>query len=286
MQPDGRILISAGEYQFEVDGQPYTASGLARIGPDGSFDPQFRTAPDIHGVGSISSLVLQPDGRILIAGSPVATAVGATAGIARLHPDGSLDGSFAPGAGANGSVLCMTLQDDGRILIGESSIPSTGCPATGWHDSIRTAPWTPGLCPQTLDLEVSAVALQADGNVLADGASRGALDPTASDYRIVRFLPDGSLDTGFIPWMSRQARTRGLVLQADGRVVVTTTPVPRSRAPTRMPYSGFSPMARGIRTSPRPPVWARYGAWCHSRTATCSSPAISPSSTEPPHWNC
>ncbi|MBX3731169.1 MAG: autotransporter-associated beta strand repeat-containing protein [Verrucomicrobiae bacterium] len=227
VQPDGRILISAGEYQFEVDGQPHTASGLARIGPDGSFDPQFRTAPDIHGVGSISSLVLQPDGRILIAGSPVATAVGATAGIARLHPDGSLDGSFAPGAGANGSVLCMTLQDDGRIVIGGIFDSFNGVSRNRMARLHPDGSLDAGFMPaDALDLEVSAVALQADGNVLAAGASRGALDPTASDYRIVRFLPDGSLDTGFLPWMSRQARTSGLVVQADGRVVVTTTPAP------------------------------------------------------------
>ena len=41
-----------------------------------------------------------------------------TCDLARLNVDGSLDASFNPGNGADGSVVSMALQTDGRLLIG------------------------------------------------------------------------------------------------------------------------------------------------------------------------
>jgi Domain of unknown function (DUF5122) beta-propeller len=78
-----------------------TASALAQ---SGKVDPAFN--PTVTGGGGfISAIAAQPDGKIVIGGS--FSLVGNTArnNLARLHPDGSLDLTFDPGAGPNSPVL-------------------------------------------------------------------------------------------------------------------------------------------------------------------------------------
>jgi len=59
-----------------------------------------------------------PNGKIVIGGK--FTTVGGTARtrIARLNANGTLDTGFDPGDGASYAVYAVTLQPDGKILIG------------------------------------------------------------------------------------------------------------------------------------------------------------------------
>ena len=53
----------------------------------------------------------------------------ATTGIARLNPDGSLDGSFAPGVGgAQQYVFVVAVQGDGKLLFGGNFTSVNGVP--------------------------------------------------------------------------------------------------------------------------------------------------------------
>lgn len=112
VQPDGRILV-AGAFG--------TAGGLprphlARFNADGTPDASFNagSGPD----RPVRSLALYPDGRLLIAGEFRQVAGQPRGGVARLNPDGTLDSTFAPGAGANGMVHAVGLAPDGKVLIG------------------------------------------------------------------------------------------------------------------------------------------------------------------------
>ena len=68
----------------------------------------------------VETIAIQPDGKILVAG--VFTGLGGGSGtttrnhIGRLNVDGTLDASFNPGA--NGPIHAVTVQPDGKILIG------------------------------------------------------------------------------------------------------------------------------------------------------------------------
>lgn len=65
----------------------------------------------------VNDVVVQPDGKILVAGV-FFSMNGAPAGrIARLNADGSTDATFAPAGGANGDVSVIALQADGKIVI-------------------------------------------------------------------------------------------------------------------------------------------------------------------------
>jgi hypothetical protein len=66
--------------------------------------PEQQSGPD-HGVaGSVRSLVIQPEGKILAVGSLRTVPGQRYAPIARLNPDGSLDPTFDPGRPAQASA--------------------------------------------------------------------------------------------------------------------------------------------------------------------------------------
>ena len=141
------------------------AQARAQSALDG-FDPN---ANDL-----IRAVVVQPDGKILLAGDFTTLApnggVSVTRNrIARLNPDGSLDTAFNPNA--SGSIYALALQADGKILVGgffatigaqtRSNIARLD-PTTGLADSFN--PGATGGFGGVLSLTV-----QTDGKILAGG---------------------------------------------------------------------------------------------------------------------
>lgn len=116
MQSDGKIIVLC-------------SLGIARVNPDGSTDSSFQITPT---GGWPQCLVVQADGKILVAGGPIGlSSLGGQprAGIGRLNPDGSVDATFQPEFGGGGSLIKeIVLQADGKIfVIGGSLI---GAPLT------------------------------------------------------------------------------------------------------------------------------------------------------------
>lgn len=112
LQPDGRIVVSGD--LFEVAGVTWQC--LARLLPDGGLDTTFEAS--LYLEYPRSELLIQPDGRILIAGDFVIETNTPQGRIARLNPDGTLDSSFDPGSGADNDVFALALQADGKLLLG------------------------------------------------------------------------------------------------------------------------------------------------------------------------
>jgi len=96
------------------------ATGL--LAQPGSLDITFNpgTGPNDGGDPGVRSMALQPDGKILIAGSFTKVNNMTRMGVARLNADGSLDATFDPGdgIGVGFSILTVVLQTDGKIIIG------------------------------------------------------------------------------------------------------------------------------------------------------------------------
>jgi uncharacterized delta-60 repeat protein/uncharacterized repeat protein (TIGR01451 family) len=113
LQPDGKVII-VGDFT-SVDG--VSLNRIARLNADGTLDTTFNGtgfgADDI-----IYAAVVQPDGKILIGGAFNQFNQLGGKGIARLNPDGSVDTSFDVGVGADDIVYTLTLQNDGKILVG------------------------------------------------------------------------------------------------------------------------------------------------------------------------
>lgn len=111
VQPDGKILLGGSFTLF--NGQP--ASKIVRLNPDGSVDNNFNTGSGFSG-GNISSIDLQPDGKIVAGGSFTSFNGAAATRIARLMPNGSRDTTFNTGTGMNSNVREVMSRADGSIV--------------------------------------------------------------------------------------------------------------------------------------------------------------------------
>lgn len=77
--------------------------------------------PNLGGIiGQIETIVVQPDGYILIGGFFQAYDGVPRRNIARLDPSGNLDLSFDPGTGFDGIVRAISVEPDGSIFVGGS----------------------------------------------------------------------------------------------------------------------------------------------------------------------
>ena len=205
-QPDGQILV-AGAFTGLGGGTGSTLRNrIGQLHPDGSLDTTFDSGAN----GSVFAMAVQPDGKILVGGG--FTALGGTAPtvrnrIGRLHPDGSVDTTFNPGA--NSLVYALALQPDGKILVGGvfTMLGGGGTGTTVRNHIGRLNPdgsldttFNPGA-----DLGVLALKLLPDGKILVGGnfsTLGGGGTGTTVRNRIGRLNANGSLDTTFNPGAS------------------------------------------------------------------------------------
>ena len=117
-QPDGKVLFGGGFFTSNA----VTYLRLMRLMTNGAIDTSFSAAISEGGMVSsqpgIGPMVVQPSGSILIAGDFKKVNGVPRSRIARLRSDGSLDPSFDPGAGANGTILAMVPTTGDAVYIG------------------------------------------------------------------------------------------------------------------------------------------------------------------------
>ncbi|MBU1615237.1 delta-60 repeat domain-containing protein, partial [bacterium] len=168
-----------------------TRNYIARLNPDGTLDITFDPSPNVN--GSIHSIAVQPDGKILIGGWFTKIAGTTTNYIARLNPDGTLDTTFDPSPNVNGSIHSIAVQPDGKIFVGGYS------PSIAGKKIARLNP--DGTLDTTFDPNVNAhfgigsILIQPDGKVLIGGHFPTIAGLTRDN--ITRLNPDGTLDTTF-----------------------------------------------------------------------------------------
>ncbi len=124
LQPDGKVLLG-GDFSL-VNGT--SRQQLARLNANGTLDTAFDAGLAYQSGAQparVSSITLQADGDIFIAGL-FTEAGGATRhSIARLRPNGTADTDFTGPAGAF-SLTGVILQSDGRVLVGGGVSPTSG----------------------------------------------------------------------------------------------------------------------------------------------------------------
>jgi uncharacterized delta-60 repeat protein len=115
LQPDGKVLVGGDFTVFNG----VTSNKLVRLNSDGSFDASFSVGTGF--TGSIYTMTLQSDQKILVGGS-LSKYDGQTIGkIIRLNINGTQDSSFNSGAGfSGGTVRTIVIQSNGRMLVGGS----------------------------------------------------------------------------------------------------------------------------------------------------------------------
>jgi len=174
VQGDGKILVG-GDFST-LGGQPRQSIG--RLNADGTVDSGFNPGAGGNSPYSpyVYSLAVQADGKILVGGF-FATLCGQTCNyIGRLNADGTLDTGFNPGAAVpsgapaltGGSVHCLAVQADGKILVGGffTTLAEQPCHniARLNADGTLDSAFDPGA-----DNQVYSLAVQPDGKVLVGG---------------------------------------------------------------------------------------------------------------------
>ncbi|MBA1243568.1 M10 family metallopeptidase C-terminal domain-containing protein [Pseudomonas japonica] len=121
VQADGKIL---------VPGMDNDKFGLYRYNPDGSLDTTFGSNGHVsYSVGSgidwAYTVTVQPDGKLLLAGSSDTGDFNRDFSVVRLNANGSLDTTFSSDGKAafavgleDDSVRSVAVQSDGKILLG------------------------------------------------------------------------------------------------------------------------------------------------------------------------
>jgi uncharacterized delta-60 repeat protein len=190
---------------------------------DTGFDPKANN--------SVYSAVTQADGKIVIGGNFTTLQPNGAAsavvrnGVARLNADGSLDANFNPNA--NGGLVSVVVQTDGKILIGGgfTALQPNGAASAVTRNRIARLNADGSLDasfnPNANDI-VQSIVLQADGKIIIGGyftalQPNGAPIPTARNY-IARLNADGSLDTGFDP--NANEKIYSAAVQTDGKIII------------------------------------------------------------------
>ena len=206
IQPDGKIVVAG--FSTGIAGDDFA---LARYLPDGSLDPDFGTngmqTTNLNFYDGANSIVIQPDGKIMIAGTTLIETKQVFA-LTRYHSNGQLDMEFGVGGkvttqtstwgdGAN----ALALQADGKIVVGGFSFSGFDYDfaLARYHTdgSLDADFGTDGILSTDFggsEDAIYSIALQSDGKIVAAGFSD---DGSGDDFALARYQADGSLDESF-----------------------------------------------------------------------------------------
>jgi len=159
---------------------------------------------------------LQTNGQIIIGGN-FSTVNNATRHyVARLNPDGSLDSSFDVGVGPQSSVHILTVQDDGKILIGGTFDSINGLSYSGLA-RLRPDGSVDTTFPNML-IYATALGKQTDGSILVNAYYPAS--PPQSNC-IVRLTEAGVLDPSFRhAFFTGGDTASAFAFQSSGQVIV------------------------------------------------------------------
>jgi uncharacterized delta-60 repeat protein len=270
IQPDGKIVV-AGECFASASPSDFC---VARLHPNGSFDDTF-DGPDNANPGNgrfllpigpdndfAYDLLVQPDGKIVLAGYCSETSGKFNFCFARLTANGALDASFDGTSAANpgngkfrvsitsrdNRLSSIALQPDGKLIAGGSCNDANNvryfCAArlnTDGSFDVSFDGTDPVIAPgdgaflfsigsDTSD-GATGIALQADGKIVIAGSCS---DGGSAEFCVARLNADGSFDEAFdgsnaaspgngrllVPISAGTDLARALRVQPDGKIVV------------------------------------------------------------------
>jgi uncharacterized delta-60 repeat protein len=245
VQADGKIVVvGTSDYAFD------RACSLSRFNPDGSLDASFAGTgkllqPQIDDrYNSCTAVAVQTDGKIVVVGSVSnVNSDDSDFLVFRYNPNGTLDTSFG-GSGTgwvttvfssiNDRAQDVAIQADGKIVV----TGSTNNVAATSPSDFAVARYNPdGTLDTTFDMDgkvvtpmqstsfgAAAVALQPDGKIVAGGTTNST-SFLVSDFALVRYNTDGSLDTSFdmdgkvVTDIAVSSAIYDIALQPDGKIV-------------------------------------------------------------------
>lgn len=210
----GQIAILAGiVFRFDADGTTAPAD------LDASFQPSLGRPPSIRW---IQSLTVLRDGGILAFGTLSADSIPPLPGLARLQPNGVIDGTYQPRLKGSAVTTVLELRS-GKILVGgRFSIAQGNLARTNLArleaDGSLDPTFDAGSVPASTRFHIHE---SPEGKLLVAGSF--------TDYQrsgrsgLVRLHPDGRLDETFRPLPYPRVLVETLVPVSDGSVMIMGT---------------------------------------------------------------
>lgn len=247
VQSDGKIVVVG----ISLIGSSYDFA-LVRYTTSGDLDSSFGTGGKVttaigSNVDQAFSVVLQNDGKIVVAGSAYAGGKRSFA-LARYTASGTPDSSFGTGGNVITSIgsiddqaFSVAVQNDGKIVAaGISSISF----ANNYYDYFALVRYTSsgvldgsfgsgGIAPSFLARRAAfGVAMQNDGKIVVAGQMPGVVG--GLDMGAARYTQNGVLDSTFdgdgkvrmgYPSVSGSTTVaKDLAITSDGKIILAATP--------------------------------------------------------------
>lgn len=212
IQPDGKIIIGGNT---TLAGANY--STLVRYNDDGSLDNTFgsggKIVTQLKDRSLIASIAIQPDGKIVAGGTAhnysTDLFLDSSYAIVRFKMDGSIDSLFGNNgittvkmSDGTGELKKLLIKSDGKILSAGfvdkptfESIPVLV--QLNQNGSLDSSFGSNGKQEGYInDIEkITDIVLAKDGKIYATGQMRNW--EFVGDFALLRFLPNGSLDSSF-----------------------------------------------------------------------------------------
>jgi len=227
LQPDGKIVVA---------GKALRQFAIARYKPNGTLDPAFGGDGTVttwvpRGLtDGVTSIALQPDGKIVVTGPTDGVVLVRYTRQGDLDPTFGGDGKVITRIGSAAFATAIALQPDGKIVAaGRVTVDGQRRFAVLRYWPNGTPDRSFGRDGKVLtqfgsgEMAAWSVLLQANGKIIVAG------DATVSGHQratLVRYDGHGRLDPTFghggkvSTWVGSRSHTWATVLQPDGRIVV------------------------------------------------------------------
>jgi uncharacterized delta-60 repeat protein len=213
VQNDNKIIVGGIFNNYNLT----SATRIIRLNDDGSRDISFNIGTGFG--GSVLSIVLQNDGKILVGGN-FSSYNGATeSNIILLNTDGTKDSSFNTGTGFNFGVNVIKEQVNGKIIIAgdfttynsvaqnriiilnlDGSIDNSFDIGTGFNNS------------------VNAIAVQNNGTIILGGNFNDFNN--SAQHNIMFLNTDGTKDINFNAGTGLNNSVNSIAIQNDGKIII------------------------------------------------------------------
>ena len=210
LQSDGKILMAG-----LLDGTLADSFAVARYNADGSLDNTFNgnglltfVFPGTTTSNSRAhSILVQPDGKIVVAGDENSGPTRRNFAVARLNADGSMDATFGTGGlsttdfgGDHDEIHTIMLQPDGKIVGAGYCYPGTtmlefAIVRYNTNGTLDASFGTAGKIITEMGVganQIDAIMLQTDGKMVAVGCVNAG---ATADFALARYMGAGTTGT-------------------------------------------------------------------------------------------
>jgi uncharacterized delta-60 repeat protein len=212
VQSDGKILVGGSFTTFNG----LTANRIVRINQDGTTDTTFNSGTGFD--NTPNSIIIQPNGQILVGGQFTTYNGGTANRIIRLNSNGSKDTSFVYGTGFNNLTLQILLLSNGQMYVCGTFTTYNGVSVNGIirlnSNGSKDTTFNSG-SPNLV--YISSLSLQSDNKLIVGGFFTTWAGNTAGS--IIRLNTDGSVDNTFNSGTGFDSTINSIAIMSNGQIL-------------------------------------------------------------------